>query len=432
MPISIQRIQEKEITIGVVGLGYVGLPLSLAFAEEAVKVIGFDIDEQKTEALLRGQSYLRHINHGRLESPLVRKHFKATSDFSEVRHCDAVIICVPTPLDHHMEPDLRFVRGTCEAIAPHIQPGALVSLESTTYPGTTEEIVVPILEKDGRLQSGENLFICFSPEREDPGNRDYTTKTIPKIIGADDLRSRELAEALYSLAITHVVPVSSTKVAETVKLFENIFRSVNIALVNEMKMICDPMGIDVWEVIRGASTKPFGFMPFWPGPGLGGHCIPIDPFYLSWKAKEFGLHTRFIELAGEINRAMPKYVVIKVQDCLNEQLKPVKGSKILILGLAYKPDVDDVRESPSFELIELLEKKGAQVDFNDPYCPKVPATREHGALMGRESQSLSGEYDCFVIATHHSVYSHEEILSFGVPVVDTRNLLPKSELVYTA
>ncbi len=325
MAISIDRIKAKEVTVGIIGLGYVGFPLALVFAEAGVKVIGFDIDENKVKAIAEGKSYIRHINHSRLQEVRKNHRFSATGNYQHAAECDALIICVPTPLDHHLEPDLKFIVQTAEAIAPHLQPHTLVSLESTTWPGTTEEVVLPILEAHGRVKLGKDLYLCFSPEREDPGNKSYGTKNIPKLVGGADPQSLEMAIALYSLAIEHVIPLSSTRVAETAKLFENIFRSVNIALVNELKIICEPMGIDVWEVIHAAGTKPFGFMPFWPGPGLGGHCIPIDPFYLTWKAKEYGVRTRFIELAGEINRAMPRYVVGKVQDCLNSYSKALKN-----------------------------------------------------------------------------------------------------------
>ena len=432
MPITLNQIKDKKITVGILGMGYVGFPLSLTFADAGVRVIGFDVDEVKVGALNRGESYIRHINHDRLKNARNLGLLSATSDFQRIRECDAVIICVPTPLDHHLEPDLRYIVETCEAIAPHVQPHTLVSLESTTWPGTTEEVVKPILESKGSVRLGEDLYLCFSPEREDPGNKTYGTKNIPKLVGGANRESLDLSVALYSLAIEKVVPLSSTRVAECSKLFENIFRSVNIALVNEMKIICDRMGIDVWEVIQAAGTKPFGFMTFWPGPGLGGHCIPIDPFYLTWKAKEYGIRTKFIELAGEINRSMPHYVISKVQDCLNHYGKPVKGSKILILGLAYKPDIDDIRESPSLELIKLLESKGATVDYHDPYMPEIGKTREYNYLAGRKHQELSDHYDCFILSTNHTVFKKEKILSYGIPIVDTRNFFSKHEHVYPA
>lgn len=432
MPLTMDRIRAKEVTIGIVGLGYVGFPLSLVFVEGGVNVIGFDIDEKKIASIKKGESYIRHINHGRLSKVIDTGLLKVTTDFSEVAKCDAIIICVPTPLDAHLEPDLRYITDTCKSIGPHLQPHTLVSLESTTWPGTTEEVCQPLLESLSGLKVGKDLHLCFSPEREDPGNKSYDTRTIPKLVGATTEESLRLALGLYQLGIQHVVPLSSTRVAESAKLFENIFRSVNIALVNELKVIFDPMGIDVWEVIQAAGTKPFGFMSFWPGPGLGGHCIPIDPFYLTWKAKEFGVRTRFIELAGEINRHMPHYVVNKVQDCLNFYGKAVNGSRILLLGLSYKADVDDMRESPSLELMRLLEAKKATVDYHDPYIPEIGMTREYGFLAGRKSAPLSSNYDCFLIATKHSCFSPDEILSFAVPVVDTRNLLPKHKQVFPA
>lgn len=433
MAITLDRIKAKEVTVGVVGLGYVGLPLSLVFTEAGIRVIGFDVDESKIRSIAEGKSYIRHINHGRLEKACADRRFTATTDYRQIAECDAIIICVPTPLDHHLEPDLKYIIQTCETIYPHLQPQTLVSLESTTWPGTTDEVVKPILEKNERCRLADgSLYLCFSPEREDPGNKSYGTHNIPKLVGGANETSLQLAVALYSQAIEQIVPLSNTRVAETAKLFENIFRSVNIALVNELKIICEPMGIDVWEVIHAAGTKPFGFMPFWPGPGLGGHCIPIDPFYLTWKAKEFGVRTRFIELAGEINRSMPKYVVSKIQDCLNFFAKALKGSRILILGLSYKSDIDDMRESPSLELIRLLEEKGAAVDYHDPYIPAIGHSREYDQLTGRTSQPISKNYDCFVLSTKHSCFSKEDILAFGVPIVDTRNVFPKSKQVFPA
>jgi len=432
MPISLDRIHTKQITVGVIGLGYVGYPLCLRFAEAGIDVLGFDIDEEKITAITEGQGYFQHIDQSRVEEVHRTNRFSATTDFARISECDAVILCVPTPLDSHLEPDLKYIRQTCEAIAPYLQPETLVSLESTTYPGTTEEVVLPILQKVNPWKAGEDLFLCFSPEREDPGNQQFGTKTIPKLVGADDSRSLELAIALYELAVDCVVPVSSTKVAESAKLFENIFRSVNIALVNELKVILDRMGIDVWEVIKASGTKPFGFMPFWPGPGLGGHCIPIDPFYLTWKAKEYGSNTRFIQLAGEINRSMPHWVIGKVQDCLNSYSKPLKDSRVLVLGLAYKSDVADMRESPSLELIRLLEEKGASVDYHDPYIPQIGQNREYRHIIGKQSQPITSDYDCFLFSTKHSHFNAEGILSYDVPIIDTRNFFPKHSLVTSA
>ncbi|CDR34353.1 nucleotide sugar dehydrogenase [Criblamydia sequanensis] len=432
MPLTIDRIHSNECIIGIIGMGYVGFPLALTFVEAGFPVIGFDIDQKKVEAISKGESYFKHIPESRSREVFSKKLLSATSSYEEISKCDAVIICVPTPLDHHLEPDLQYIIQTAEAIAPYLAPNTLVSLESTTWPGTTEEVLLPLLEAKSQRRIGKDLYLCFSPEREDPGNKKYGTKTIPKLVGGVDEESLSLAVALYSKAVLHVVPVSTTRVAELAKLFENIFRSVNIALVNELKLICDPMNIDVFEVIRAAGTKPFGFMPFWPGPGLGGHCIPIDPFYLTWKAKEYGISTRFIELAGEINRSMPKYVVSKVQDCLNYYSKSLKGSRILILGLSYKSDIDDMRESPSLELIHLLEKKGAICDYHDPLVPEIGLSREYNDLAGRISQPLSSNYDCFLLATAHSSFSKDEIMSYAVPIVDTRNFLPKQRLVFTA
>ena len=431
MPISMERIQSRQTTVGVVGLGYVGYPLALLFAEAGFSVIAFDIDANKVASINEGKGYIRHIPESRMQAVWSQGKIRATRDFASAADCDAILICVPTPLNKNLEPDLQFIETTCRALAPHLQPGTLVSLESTTWPGTTAEIVAPLLTSRD-LKIGETLFLCFSPEREDPGNEKYQTHNIPKLVGADDPVSLDLAVALYGQAIEEIVPVGSTRVAEAAKLFENVFRSVNIALVNELKVILNAMQIDVGEVLRAAATKPFGFMSFWPGPGLGGHCIPIDPYYLAWKAKEFGVPTRFIELAGEINRSMPRWVVSKVQDCLNDHGKALKGSKLLILGLAYKPDVDDMRESPTLELIRLLEEKGASVDYHDPYIPILPSTREYATLMGRPSKPLSKSYDCFILSTRHSCFTAAEILSYETPVVDTRHLLPLHPLVYSA
>lgn len=433
MSITISSINDRTTRVGILGLGYVGLPLAMVFNEAGFQVIGFDVDSAKISALQRGESYIKHLGCERIARGIDTGRFMATSDFSAAGQCDALIICVPTPLDHHLQPDLTYIIHTVEAIAPHVRPGTLVALESTTWPGTTVEVVKPILEKKGKgLKTGESLFLCFSPEREDPGNAKFNTKTIPKLVGGADDASRDLAVSLYGSAIDTVVPVSSTQVAEMAKLFENIFRGVNIALVNEMKVILDRMGIDVWEVIRAASTKPFGFMPFYPGPGLGGHCIPLDPFYFSWKAKEYGINTRFIELAGEINRAMPEFVVGKVQDCLNESGKALKGSRVLVLGIAYKANIDDMRESPSLELIELLEAKGATVAFNDPHIAVIPPTREHAEFTGRKSVPVGKDFDCLLLATAHRDYTPAELLRHGVPIVDTRNVLPHGPLVFPA
>lgn len=432
MALTVEKIANKQVTIGIVGLGYVGYPLALTFAEARLRVIGFDIDPEKIASIQKGISYIKHVNHGRLQNALLHHSLEATDDFSRISECDACILCVPTPLTHHLEPDLSYIEKTCQAIAPHLQKGTLVSLESTTWPGTTEEVVRPLLEAGSGLDVDRDLYLCYSPEREDPGNPNYKTESIPKLVGANSPLTLDLAVRLYRTAIQNVISVGSTQVAESAKLFENVFRSVNIALVNELKIILEKMGIDVWEVIRAASTKPFGFMPFWPGPGLGGHCIPIDPYYLSWKAKEHGVVTRFIELAGEINRSMPLYVVQKVQDCLNNYSKPVRNSKILILGLAYKPDIDDMRESPSLELMRLLQEKGAHVEYHDPFLPEIGKNREYQEFIGKKSVPLSSDFDCFILATHHSCFSAENLLSYLVPVVDTRNVLPKQANVFSA
>jgi UDP-N-acetyl-D-glucosamine dehydrogenase len=426
MAIGFDRIRKKEINVGVIGLGYVGLPLSLTFAEAGFCVFGFDNDREKVELINNGSCHLKHIDSSKLQDLTV------TCDFTQVAECEALIICVPTPLNDHLEPDLKFIEETCSSIAPHLSSHTLVSLESTTWPGTTEEVVLPILEAEGTLKLGTDLYLAYSPEREDPGNQNYKTKSIPKLIGAADKKSSDFAMELYSQAFLEVILVDSMRVAEAAKLFENVFRSVNIALVNEFKIVLDKMGIDVWGVIKAAETKPFGFMPFWPGPGLGGHCIPIDPFYLTWKAKEFGISTRLIEIAGEVNRSMPKWVVGKVQDCLNHFSKSLKGSRILVLGLAYKSDVEDVRESPSLELIKQMEDKGAHVDYYDPIVIEVPKTRRYMHLKGRKSAPPSKKYDCFVLATDHSIFSAEEFLSYEVPIVDTRNFFPRHKLVFAA
>lgn len=417
-------------TIAVIGLGYVGLPLLLAFARKGCRSIGIDIDPSKPAALKDGRSYIKHIPDQDVAAALQVGKLDATSDFSRVAEADAVILCVPTPLDHHLEPDLSYVTNTLDAILPHVRPGQTISLESTTYPGTTDEELVTRLEAAG-LTVGSNVFAVYSPEREDPGNKQFHATNIPKVVGGHTLACLEKGVALYQSVFDTVVPVSSTRVAELSKLLENIYRAVNIGLANEMKIVADRMGIDIWEVIRAASTKPFGFTPFYPGPGLGGHCIPIDPFYLTWKAREFGVHTRFIELAGEINRSMPDYVVQKVADVLNEDGKAVKGSEILMLGLAYKPNVDDDRESPSYTLMEQLEGRGAKVSYHDPFVPIIPKTREHLACAGRASvQEVTDAYDCILVATHHDLYKNYDFSGFGCPMVDTRNCVNKRPKKY--
>lgn len=428
----LEKIKKKQITVGVIGLGYVGLPLAMVFAEAGVRALGFDVDSSKIKSIHSGKSYFRHLERAPLKKLVEKNAFSATTNFERVSECEAIIICVPTPLTNRLDPDLSYIEKTCINIAPHLTPHSLICLESTTWPGTTEEVVGPLLKKHSPLKNDANFYLAFSPEREDPGNEEYTTKNIPKLVGGSDEKSLQLAKSVYSLAIDDVVALNGTQVAEAAKLLENIFRSVNIALVNELKMIFDKMDIDIWEVIRGAATKPFGYMPFWPGPGLGGHCIPIDPFYLSWKAKEFGIRTRFIELAGEINRKMPKWVLSKIQDCLNEYGKPLKGSHILLIGLAYKGDIEDMRESPSLELIRLMEDKGAKVSYYDPMIPKIPRSREYSQLENRTSAPPSEEYDCFVLSTVHQRFSQEEFLRHGVPIIDTRNFFPKHKLVFPA
>ncbi|MDF2549496.1 MAG: capL [Chlamydiales bacterium] len=432
MPLSLDAILKKEITVGVIGLGYVGLPLSLVFAEGQVKTLGFDIDLDKVRSLEQRESYMRHISSERLQEASAAGLFAATADFSRVKECSALLICVPTPLDRSLQPDLCYIEMTAKAIAPHLQPDTLVVLESTTWPGTTEEILIPLLEQGSALKVQNGLYVAFSPEREDPGNRQFSTKQIPKLVGGIDAKSLQLAERLYQQVFDTVIPLSSLKIAESAKLVENVFRSVNIALVNELKMIFDKMGIDVWQVLEAASSKPFGYMPFWPGPGLGGHCIPIDPFYLSWSAKKAGISSHFIELAGEINRSMPLWVISKVQDCLNQRGKTLLSARILVLGLAYKENIDDMRESPSLKLIDLLEEKGALVSYHDPYILEIGASREYGHLSGRKSQPISADYDCFILATKHSCFSPEEILGCQVPIIDTRHAFSPHENVIPA
>lgn len=416
------KIERKEAVIGVIGLGYVGLPLNLCYVEKGFRSIGFDIDAHKVESLRAGTSYIKHIPAERIRAASSTRLFDVTTDFRRIKECDAILIAVPTPLNKNREPEMQYIVATCEAIYPHLRKGQIVVLESTTYPGTTVEVVVPILEKSG-LKNETDFFCAFSPEREDPNNPEYRTETIPKVVGGTSPDSSEVANLLYRQIVVRTVPVSSTQVAEATKLMENIFRSVNIALVNELKVAFMKMGIDVWEVIEAAKTKPFGFMPFYPGPGLGGHCIPIDPFYLTWKAREFGVNTRFIELAGEINTSMPDFVVQRVMEALNEHGKPLKGARVLVLGLAYKANVDDYRESPSFQLMEKLEAKGAVVEFNDPYIPVIHPTREHAHYTGKRSVPISGDFDLLLISTNHREYDAVDFSAFTVPIVDSRNVV---------
>jgi UDP-N-acetyl-D-glucosamine dehydrogenase len=418
----LKKINDKQAVIGVVGLGYVGLPLLMEFVEKGFKTIGFDIDDRKVVKLNAGQSYIKHIDEKRVKKVRDSKLFEATADFKRIPEADCILICVPTPLTKHREPDMSFIVNTSEELTKYIRKGQFIVLESSTYPGTTEDVMKPILEKSG-LKGDSDFWVAFSPEREDPNNPNFNTHTIPKVVGANTEYARQLAIALYEKVIVKTVPVSSSQTAEATKLLENIFRSVNIALVNEMKIILDRMGIDVWEVIQAASTKPFGFMPFYPGPGLGGHCIPIDPFYLTWKAREYEMNTRFIELAGEINTSMPHWVITKVVDALNERGKSIKNAKVLVLGAAYKKDIDDPRESPSFKLMELLLEKNALVDYNDPLIPELPSMRMYD--IARKSVELTPEsiarYDCVLISTDHSVYKWDFIVKHAQMVVDTRN-----------
>jgi UDP-N-acetyl-D-glucosamine dehydrogenase len=418
----LEAIRDKTARVGVIGLGYVGLPLVQAFTRAGFRVTGFDVDPEKVAKLAAGRSYIGHIPSEQIAELLARGQFLPTGDFSKLRTTDAVIICVPTPLTESREPDLSAVVGTAQTIAAHLQRGQLVVLESTTYPGTTDDVVRPILEKSG-LKAGPDFHLAFSPEREDPGNARYSARNIPKVVGGIDAESLELAAELYGQVVIDVVRVSSTRVAEASKILENTYRAVNIALVNELKMLFDRMGIDIWEVIRAASTKPFGFQPFYPGPGLGGHCIPIDPFYLTWIARRYEFATRFIELAGEINTGMPSYVVGRVVECLNDAGKPLKGSKILILGVAYKRDVDDPRESPSFVVMEQLMARGASVLYNDPHVPRLPKMRRHALDMQSVAltRELLVEQDCVLILTDHSAYDWPWIVEHSKLVVDTRN-----------
>ncbi|MCX6121333.1 MAG: nucleotide sugar dehydrogenase [Ignavibacteriales bacterium] len=430
--ILLKKIESKDFTVGVVGMGYVGLPLILCFIEKGFRAIGIDIDKKKIDTIRNGKSYIKHIPEERILKAINSNLFIPTTDFSKVADCDAILIAVPTPLNKNREPDMEYIVKTCESVYPHIRKGQLIVLESSTYPGTTEEVVVPILEKSG-LRVDRDFYVGYSPEREDPNNRDYRTETIPKVVGATSLDGLAVAEKIYQQIVVKTVPVSSTRVAEATKLMENIFRSVNIALVNELKVTFMKMGIDIWEVIDAAKTKPFGYMPFYPGPGLGGHCIPIDPFYLTWKAREYGVNTRFIELAGEINTSMPDFVVSRVMDVLNEFGKSLKGSKILMLGLAYKANVDDDRESPSYFLMEKLEKKGAIVEYNDPFIPVIKPTREHPQFIGKKSVDISKDYDLILITTAHDIYKTMDLLSLNIPIVDTRNLIHTvSSLVHKA
>ena len=435
----LEKLENKSAVIGIIGLGYVGLPLGLEFASKGFKVLGFDLDETKVNSLNSGKSYIKHIAVKRIKDVVDKKVFIATNEFDRLPEADAIIICVPTPLDEHREPDMTYIVSTAETIQKYIRKGQLVSLESTTYPGTTDEILLPMFEKAGERDGGKkfvvgkDFYLSFSPEREDPNNPSFNTATIPKVVGGVTPECMKIAVAMYNNVVVKTVPVSSTRAAEATKLTENIYRSVNIALVNELKMVFDRMNIDVWEVIEAASTKPFGFQPFFPGPGLGGHCIPIDPFYLTWKAREYEVHTRFIELAGEVNTYMPYYVVEKGGEALNRVKKSLNGSKVLILGVAYKKDIDDMRESPSLRLIELFREKKCEVHYNDPYVPKLPRTRKYKFDM--ESVALTKEnlvkYDLVVLSTDHSDYDYKMIAENAKLIVDSRNAFTKHGIIDT-
>jgi len=419
----LEKLENKQAIIGVVGLGYVGLPLMLRYVEVGFQVLGFDIDTAKIDQLNQGRSFIKHIASASIKNAVDRKMFQATNDFSRAAEADALLICVPTPLNQYREPDLSYVTGTVDSFCPYLRKGQVICLESTTYPGTTDEELKPRIEATG-LVVGKDIFLVYSPEREDPGNINFTTRTVPKVCGGDTENCRKAGLALYTQVIEQIVPVSSTRAAEMTKLLENIYRAVNIGLVNELKIVADKMDIDIWEVINAAATKPFGYTPFYPGPGLGGHCIPIDPFYLTWKAREYGLHTRFIELAGEVNTAMPEWVVGKVMDALNERGKPLHGTKVLILGIAYKKNVDDMRESPSAMLMELLQAKGAILSYSDPYVPSFPQMRKH--FFELESIELTKEsleqFDCIIVSTDHDCFDFDFIAKHGSLIVDTRGV----------
>lgn len=427
----VQKFADRSAIIGILGLGYVGLPLMLRFSEVGFKVLGIDIDAEKVARLNRGESYIKHISAAAI-SESREKGFEATDDFSRSVEADALIICVPTPLNRYREPDLSFVLGTMDALIPHLRCGQVISLESTTYPGTTDEELRPRIESRG-FTVGKDIFLVFSPEREDPANPDFATKGIPKICGGTTPACLQVGKALYGVAIDSIVPVSSTRAAEMTKLLENIHRAVNIGLVNEMKIIADRMGLDIHEIIRAAATKPFGFVPYYPGPGLGGHCIPIDPFYLTWKAREYGLHTRFIELAGEINSTMPQWVVDKISEALNERSRSIRGSRVLVLGIAYKKNVDDMRESPSVELMERLVHKGAIVEYSDPHVPVFPKMRQHCfdlRTIELTAENISG-FDVVLLATNHDAFDYELIARHARLIVDTRGvyLQPAANIV---
>jgi UDP-N-acetyl-D-glucosamine dehydrogenase len=424
---TLEKIKKKKAHIGIIGLGYVGLPLAIEFCKTGFQVTGLDIDQEKIDLLSQGKSYIKHISGSNIKYLNQEGKFKGTTNFTLISNLDCILICVPTPLSKNREPDMSYIIATAQKISPHLVKNQLIVLESTTFPGTTQEVLIPALEAGSELKANKDFFIAYSPEREDPNNKEYFISTTPKVIGADNPKSLELANAIYSSIVNKTVLVSGTKVAEATKLTENVFRAVNIALVNELKVIYEKMGIDIWEVIEACSTKPFGFMPFYPGPGLGGHCIPIDPFYLTWKAREHGITTRFIELAGEINTLMPDYVIQKIIFALNREGKSLKNSRILLLGLAYKKNVDDTRESVTFKIMELLEEKGAVTDYNDPYIPIIKSTRKYKKFTGKKSIPLKkiNEYDCVVILTDHTFYDFKAIEEHSSIIVDTRNACGK-------
>ena len=424
----LHRVRARTAKVGVIGLGYVGLPLSLTFCTRGFSVVGFDIDSSKISLLRGGDSYIKHLPHELIQPFLAAGQLTVSDDFALLTDCDAVLVCVPTPLNRNREPDIAFVKATTLTIAKHLRQGQLVVLESSTYPGTTDELMRGLLEASGVHRAGDDFWLAFSPEREDPGNPDFTTQRIPKVVGADDSASSAAAVALYAAAFDTVVPVPSTRVAEAVKLLENIFRAVNVGLVNELKIILERMGIDIWDVIAAAKTKPFGFMPFYPGPGLGGHCIPIDPFYLTWKAREFEVNTRLIELAGEINTDMPRYVVSRTVEALSRRsAKALNGSRVLLLGMSYKKNIDDIRESPALKVLDLLEDGGASVDYHDPFVAEIPRTREYGKYQGKRSQSIEAAtlatYDAVIIVTDHDDVDYAMVVDNSRIVVDTRNAI---------
>ncbi|MEO0946098.1 MAG: nucleotide sugar dehydrogenase [Pseudomonadota bacterium] len=426
------RLGDRTATLGVIGLGYVGLPLAVTAASRGLKTTGFDVDRSKMAQLDAGESYIQAVSDEALAEVTQANRLSWTMDFAQLSECDVIVICVPTPLTRYREPNLSYVENTAREIAKHLTAGTLVSLESTSFPGTTAEVMTPILSESG-LTSGEDFFVAFSPEREDPGNANFHTATIPKIVAGDGEAANKLAQAFYSIVVDKVVPVSTTQIAEAVKITENIFRAVNIALVNELKVIYDAMGIDVWEVIDGAATKPFGYMPFYPGPGLGGHCIPVDPFYLTWKARDFGYSTRFIELAGEINVNMPRYVLTRLREVLDEECgKGLKGSKILVVGISYKKNVPDMRESPAVQLVELLLERGAIAEFHDPHVPAIPKMRNYPNLLDMKSvpaeDIAQNDYDAVLIATDHDAVDYAALVALGIPIVDTRNVMARRDL----